>query len=79
VRIFTPHWVAGWATLILAILFMGGVEMFCFGILGEYIGRIYTEIKQRPLFLVREVLEQHSNLEENSKKDARKKQLSGFA
>jgi polyisoprenyl-phosphate glycosyltransferase len=57
VRIFTPHWVAGWATLILAILFMGGVEMFCFGILGEYIGRIYTEIKQRPLFLVRELLE----------------------
>jgi dolichol-phosphate mannosyltransferase len=57
VRIFTPHWVAGWATLILAVLFMGGVEMFCFGIVGEYIGRIYTEIKQRPLFLVREVLE----------------------
>ncbi|HEV2273418.1 MAG TPA: glycosyltransferase [Acidobacteriaceae bacterium] len=56
VRIFTPNWVAGWATLILAVLFTGGVEMFCFGILGEYIGRIYTEIKQRPLFLVREVL-----------------------
>jgi polyisoprenyl-phosphate glycosyltransferase len=79
VRILTPHWVAGWATLILAVLFMGGVEMFCFGILGEYIGRIYTEIKQRPLFLVREVLEQNSSLEENSKKDARNKQLSGFA
>jgi dolichol-phosphate mannosyltransferase len=31
--------------------------MFCFGILGEYIGRIYTEIKQRPLFVVREMLE----------------------
>lgn len=57
VRIFTTHWVAGWATLILAVLLMGGVEMLCFGILGEYIGRIYTEIKQRPLFLVREVLE----------------------
>jgi polyisoprenyl-phosphate glycosyltransferase len=57
VRIFTSHWVAGWATLILAVLFTGGVEMFCFGILGEYIGRIYTEIKQRPLFIVREMLE----------------------
>jgi glycosyltransferase involved in cell wall biosynthesis len=57
VRIFTPHWVPGWATLILAVLLTGGVEMFCFGILGEYIGRIYTEIKQRPLFVVREVLE----------------------
>ncbi len=48
VRIFTPHWVPGWATLILAVLLTGGIEMFCFGILGEYIGRIYTEIKQRP-------------------------------
>jgi polyisoprenyl-phosphate glycosyltransferase len=57
VRIFTYHWVAGWATLILAVLFIGGVEMFCLGILGEYVGRIYTETKQRPLFLVREVLE----------------------
>jgi polyisoprenyl-phosphate glycosyltransferase len=61
VRIFTPHWVAGWATLILAVLFIGGVEMFCFGILGEYIGRIYTEIKQRPLFIIRETLEPSSN------------------
>jgi dolichol-phosphate mannosyltransferase len=57
VRIFTPHWVPGWATLILAVLLTGGIEMFCFGILGEYIGRIYTEIKQRPLFVVREKLE----------------------
>jgi dolichol-phosphate mannosyltransferase len=57
VRIFTPHWVPGWATLILAVLLTGGIEMFCFGILGEYIGRIYTEIKQRPLFVVREMLE----------------------
>src|SRR5271156_86873 len=57
VRIFTPHWVPGWATLILAVLLTGGIEMFCFGILGEYIGRIYTEIKQRPLYVVREVLE----------------------
>ena len=57
IRILTPHWVAGWATLILAVLLTGGIEMFCFGILGEYIGRIYTEIKQRPLFVVREMLE----------------------
>jgi glycosyltransferase involved in cell wall biosynthesis len=60
VRVFTSHWVAGWATLILAVLFTGGVEMFCFGILGEYIGRIYTEIKQRPLFIVREMLERNA-------------------
>ncbi len=56
-RLFTPHWVAGWTTLILAILLASGVQMICFGVLGEYIGRIYTEIKQRPLFVVRETLE----------------------
>jgi polyisoprenyl-phosphate glycosyltransferase len=73
VRIFTPHWVAGWATLILAVLFMGGIEMFCFGIVGEYIGRVYTETKQRPLFLVREVLETAPD------KDEMKKQMSRLA
>lgn len=64
VRIFTPHWVPGWATLILAVLLTGGIEMFCFGILGEYIGRIYTEIKQRPLFVVRDTLEPGFRAEE---------------
>ncbi len=64
IRVFTPHWVAGWTTLILAILLASGVEMFCFGILGEYIGRIYTEIKQRPLFIVREMLELGNHAEE---------------
>ncbi len=64
VRIFTPNWVPGWATLILAVLLTGGIEMFCFGILGEYIGRIYTEIKQRPLFVVRETLEPGLRAEE---------------
>jgi dolichol-phosphate mannosyltransferase len=38
--------------------------MFCFGILGEYIGRIYTEIKQRPLFVVRDTLEPGLRAEE---------------
>jgi dolichol-phosphate mannosyltransferase len=65
VRIFTPNWVAGWTTLILAILLASGVQMFCFGVLGEYIGRIYTEIKQRPLFIVREMLEINAVAEES--------------
>jgi glycosyltransferase involved in cell wall biosynthesis len=67
IRLFTPNWVAGWTTLILAILLASGVEMFCFGILGEYIGRIYTEIKQRPLFVVREMLEGGVRSEETKK------------
>jgi dolichol-phosphate mannosyltransferase len=67
VRIFTPRWVPGWATLILAVLLTGGIELFCFGILGEYVGRIYTEIKQRPLFVVRETLEPGLRAEESKR------------
>jgi glycosyltransferase involved in cell wall biosynthesis len=47
----------GWASLIIAIIFMGGAQLVTIGILGEYIGRIYEEVKQRPLFLVNKVHE----------------------
>lgn len=56
VRLFTHSWVRGWAISFVGMLFMAGVQMLCIGVLGEYIGRIYTETKQRPLFLLREIL-----------------------
>ncbi len=45
---------SGFTTLILCVLFLGGVQLICVGILGEYIGRIYEEVKRRPLYVVRE-------------------------
>jgi len=55
-RTLTHHWVPGWATLFIGLLFFSGMQMISLGIMGEYIGRIYTEVKQRPLFVIRDVI-----------------------
>lgn len=60
-RLFTRIWVPGWTLLFIGMLFIGGLQMLSLGIVGEYIGRIYTEAKQRPLYLVREVLSSGSS------------------
>jgi glycosyltransferase involved in cell wall biosynthesis len=53
-RIFTNIWVEGWTAIMIASLFLGGVQLLSVGILGEYIGRIYNEVKGRPLYIIDE-------------------------
>ena len=55
-RLFTDVWVTGWTLLFIAMLFLGGVQLLFLGVMGEYLGRIYGEVKGRPLYLVKEQL-----------------------
>ncbi len=48
--------VYGIATITVSILFLGGIQLIAIGVIGEYIGRIYDEVKQRPVFVVKELI-----------------------
>lgn len=50
------RWVSPWAWVLLAVLLLGGAQLLCLGIFGEYLGRSYGENKRRPLYFVRETL-----------------------
>ena len=51
-RVFTDNTVAGWTSVVATVLVLGGVQLLCIGIIGQYLGRMYEEMKGRPLFLV---------------------------
>lgn len=54
IRIFFPEYtVEGWAFIVMSILFIGGIQLIMLSVLGSYIGRIYTEVKDRPLYSVK--------------------------
>jgi hypothetical protein len=49
---FTDNTVSGWSSLMISIWFLGGLNLLALGIVGEYIGKIYSEVKNRPRFIV---------------------------
>ena len=57
IQFFMGMTVPGWASTVVSIWVLGGLQLFAIGVVGEYIGKIYLETKQRPRFIVQEVLD----------------------
>ena len=51
-RLISKDYVSGWASLIVSVLFLGGIQLVCLGLIGEYIYRISTNVKNRPLYIL---------------------------
>jgi hypothetical protein len=52
---FTHRGVPGWASIVVPIAFVGGLQLASLGVIGEYIGKIYMEVKRRPLFEIEDI------------------------
>ena len=52
IKIFTDQAVPGWASTVLPLYFIGGIQILCIGVLGEYLGKVYSEVKARPRYIV---------------------------
>ena len=63
--------VPGWASTILPIYFRGGVQLFGAGVLGEYVGKIYVEVKKRPRFLIERIAKQRRSAANDAKPEFR--------
>ncbi len=56
------HVVTGWTSLLTVVLILGSAQLILFGLLGEYVGRLYLEAKRRPLFVIDQVLTQNAEM-----------------
>ena len=56
--------VSGWASTVCIVCFMGGIQLLCLGVIGEYVGKIYMESKHRPRYIISERTWENDNEEE---------------
>lgn len=56
IRFFTDNATPGWASVLLPLLFIGSVQLLCLGVIGEYLSKIYEEVKRRPKFHISEII-----------------------
>lgn len=64
---FSGHSVGGWASLMCSIWMIGGIELLCLGVIGEYIGKIYKETKKRPRFIIERVLDANMEIDKTER------------
>ena len=55
-KLITGIDIPGYATIIVLILLLGSMQLFCIGIIGEYVGKIFEQSKQRPVYISKEIL-----------------------
>lgn len=65
IRYFLGMTVQGWASTCAIAAFMGGIQLICLGVIGEYIGKIYLETKRRPRYIISERTEDYSESKED--------------
>ena len=58
IRLFTEEAIPGWASTVLPIYFLGGIQLLCLGIIGEYLAKVYTETKRRPRYIIEKTTSQ---------------------
>ena len=56
VGILSDRAAPGWASTLVPLAFIGGLQLFALGVIGEYVGKIYLEVKRRPLFEIDEII-----------------------
>jgi len=54
-----------YATIVMLILLLGGIQLFCIGLIGEYLARTYVEVKNRPIYIAKEII---SNMDKKNVK-----------
>jgi group 2 glycosyl transferase len=70
-RHFIGETIVGWTSLVVSLWFLGGLILLSIGVIGEYVAKIYLEVKRRPRYLVQDFIGVHVPVEDNENKNKR--------
>ena len=65
---WTGYTVSGWTSLMASVWFIGSLQLLAIGVIGEYIGKIYTEVKQRPIYSIDQIVHAQASLDSSHRK-----------